>query len=230
MRLSALLFLLLSLVSHAQGTGPRTCRILFLSGTANSPEKIQLFDGTLSQEVELPRMGFSPIYEVAAGDITLAMLPAPPVDPKVIPSGAPKASVAAGITDFYILVAADPTNQITPLRFQIVNANAENFKRGQMLWFNLTGNKIAGLLGTRKLMMEPNSRTIVDAPASKQEDYHVNIHYLPPGKERSEPICETNWAHDPRSRSVFFVINTNGGKAPRVMGFPDFREAPAENP
>lgn len=230
MRLPALLLVLFSLTSHAQETGSRTCRILFLGGNADSPEKTQLFDGVQSREVELPRMGFSPTYEVAAGDITLAILPAPPADPKVIPPGAPKASVAAGITDFYILVAADPTNKITPLRFQIVNANAENFKRGQMLWFNLTGNKIAGVLGSRKLMMEPNSKTILDAPASKQEDYHVNIHYLPPGKERSEPICETNWSHDPRSRSVFFVINAAGSKAPRVMGFPDYREPPAEKP
>ena len=106
---------------------------------------------------------------------------------------------------------------------QVVNANAENFKLGQQLWFNLTENKIGGVLGSQKLVIDPNSRIILDAPANQKEDYHVNIQFLPPGKQRAEPLCETNWSHDPRSRSVYFVID-QGGILPTIHGFPDFRE------
>ena len=44
-----------------------------------------------------------------------------------------------------------------------------------------------------------------------------------PGQQRAEPLCETNWSHDPRSRSVYFVVET-GGILPRILGFPDFRQ------
>lgn len=228
MRLPILAFLLLSLAAQAADTGPRTCRILFLNGPDDGPEKLHLCDGTSSQEVELTRMGFSPTYKIIPGALTLALLPKPPVpsptagEPPVIPPGAPKATLAATITDFYLIVSSDPANQVAPVKIQVVNASAEDFKLGQMLWFNLTENQIGGAVGSRKLLIKPNSRIILDAPASKQEDYHVNIQFIPPGKQRAEPLCETNWSHDPRSRSVYFVVST-GGILPRILGFPDFR-------
>ncbi len=223
-----LLFLLLSLAAQAADQGSRTCRILFLNGPDDGPTKLHLFDGRSSQEVELTRMGFSPVYQIIPGDLTLALLPKPPAppaiagDPPVIPPDAPKATLAAAITDFYLIVSSDPTNKIAPVKIQVVNASARSFKLGQQLWFNLTENKIGGFVGTQKLAIDPNSRIILDAPATGHNDYHVNIQFLPPGKQRVEPLCETNWSHDPRSRSVYFVVNT-GGILPRIVGFPDFR-------
>lgn len=226
-----ILLLLFSLAAQAAEKAPeRTCRILCLDAPDAMPVKLHLFDGTSCQEVELTRMGFSPIYQIRPGDLTLALLDKPPApapipgDPPVIPTGAPKATLAATISDFYLIISSDPSNKVVPVRIQVVNASATNFKPGQMLWFNLTANKIGGAVGSQKLAIEPNSRIILDAPANKQEDYHVNIKFLPPGKQRAEPLCETSWSHDPRSRSVYFVTH-NGGILPRILGFPDFRQA-----
>ena len=229
MRFPLFILLLLNLAAQAADQSPRTCRVLFLDGPENGPEKLQLFDGTSCQEVELTRMGFSPTYEIIPGDLTLTLLPKPPDPPQtaggspLIPLDAPKATLAAAISDFYLIVSSDPSNKVAPVKIQIVNASAANFKPGQMLWFNLTENKIGGAVGSQKLVIGPNARIILDAPANKQEDYHVNIQFLPPGQERVEPLCETNWSHDPRSRSVYFVVNA-GGILPRILGFPDFRQ------
>ena len=229
MRLPILAILSLALAALAGAQDTRTCRILFLNGPDDGPEKLHLFDGKSSQEVELTRMGFSPTYQIIPGDLTLALLPTPPAPPAsaggppVIPPDAPKAPLAAAISDFYLIVSSDPANKIAPVKIQVVNASAGNFKTGQMLWFNLTGNKIGGVIGSQKLVIEPNSRIILDPPANKQEDYHVNIQFVPPGQQRAEPLCETNWSHDPRSRSVYFVVET-GGILPRILGFPDFRQ------
>ena len=232
MRLLAFAVLLLGFSVHAAEKVTRTCRILFLDDAGNAPKKLHLFDGSASQEVELTRMGFSPIYKIAAGDITLAMLASPPVADEggkgfVIPPGAPKAAVTAAIADCYLMVASDPSNKVAPVRFQMIDASAARFKQGHMLWFNLTENRIAGTLGKRKLLVEPNSNAMIKPPANKLEDYHVNIQYLAPGAQRAEPLCETNWTCDPRSRSVFIIANT-GGRVPRVLGFPDFREVDEE--
>lgn len=214
-----------------QETGSRTCRVLFLARPAGAPKTLFLFDGASSQEVELGSMSFSPVYQLPSGDITLALLTAPPPPaadgkPPAVPPGAPKAAVKESIADFYLIVSSDPENKVTPVRMQVINANAGSFKNGQMMWYNLTDSLVGGVVGSNKLRIQPNSREILDAPANGPEDYPVNIHYVPPGKQRPEPLCETRWIHDPRSRSIFFVMKEPGSIFPRIIGIPDFRSKP----
>jgi hypothetical protein len=224
------LLLLLTLTAHAAEKSARTCRILYLNASGDAPQSLHLFDGLESQEVELPRMNFSPVYPIRPGALTLALLPSPPAPDGPIPADAPKAALAESVTDFYLIVSSDPANKVAPIRMRVINADAANFKRGQILWYNLTDNKIGGLLGSRKLLLDPQSRLILDAPAAGMEDYRVNIHFQPPGKTRPEPLCETSWTHDPRSRSVFFVISPDGSPIPRILGFPDFRSKEQPEP
>ena len=229
MRFPLLILLLVSLAAHAQEKSARTCRILFLNAADDAPQKLHLFDGVTSQEVELPRMNFSPVYSVAAGATALAFLPSAPPAAEAgaapaIPAGAPVAALSETITDFYLILSSDPANTIAPVRAKVINANVAHFKRGQMLWYNLTDSKVAGQLGTRKLLSAPQSRLVLDAPAPGREDYHVNLYFQPPGKTRAEPLCETNWSHDPSSRGVFFIIKAEQSAIPRVLGFADFRE------
>jgi hypothetical protein len=227
MRFPLFILLLAFVTAHAAETTSRSCRILFLNGPSDAPKTLHLFDGVSSQEVELPQMNFSPVYEIRSGALTLAMLPSPPV-PRAgttpdIPAEAPKATLTETITDFYLILSSDLDNKVAPVKIQVVNADVSNFKRGQMLWYNLTDTKVGGILGSRKLLIEPNSRLILDAPANGLEDYYVNIHFQPPGKTRAEPLCETRWTHDPRSRSVSFILKPASSLIPRILGFSDFR-------
>jgi hypothetical protein len=208
----------------------RTCRILFLDAPDAAPVKLQLFDGTKCREVDLPRMNFSKVYQLPGGPLNLRLLPAPPEDPAKIPAEAPGVAVAEGITDFYLLVTGDPANVTVPLRMQVINAGAEQLKAGQMLWFNLTQNPVGGTLGSEQLTIQPNSRVILNPPTTGNRDYPVNLTFRIPGKERLYPLCETRWRHDPRSRSVAFIIAESGYRSPRVMVFPDYREPSSGKP
>ena len=227
-----LLFLLLLLpaAALAQQAPKHTCRILFLDGPDNAPEKLQLFDGSKSREVDLPRMNFSKVYQLPAGPLELRLLPAPPADPAKLPPGAPTAAVAGDIADFYLLVTSDPANTVAPVRMQVINAGADKLKPGQMLWFNLTRNPVAGTLGSEKLTIQPGTRATLNAPATGNQDYQVNLSFRIPGNERIYPLCETKWRHDPRSRSVVFIITEQGSRSPRVLVFPDYREPPPAKP
>ena len=69
--------------------------------------------------------------------------------------------------------------------------------------------------------------TIPTAPTTGSGDYPVKLFFRIPDNEHLYPLCETKWRHDPRSRSVAFIITENGQRSPRVMIFPDFREAPS---
>jgi hypothetical protein len=203
----------------------RTCRILFLEGPDSAPNKLQLFDGTRSREVELPRLNFSPVYQLPAGNLTLSLLPDPPADPAKLPAGAPRANVAETVVDFYLLLTSDPSNPVAPVKIQVINAGTDRLRAGQMMWFNLTDHQIGGRIGKERLAMQPRSTVTLDPPANGAEDYPVDLAYRLPGKDIAYPICETKWRHDPKSRSLAFVFAKPGTRTPRVLVFPDFRQS-----
>jgi len=116
------------------------------------------------------------------------------------------------------------------MRMQVINAGADKLKSGQTLWFNLNKNPVGGTVGTETLKIQPGSRDVLNAPATGNHDYPVKLYFRMPGNEHLYPLCETKWRHDPRSRSVAFIIAENGVRAPRVMVFPDFREPKSLQP
>jgi len=221
---------LLLVATLAGKTPERTCRILFLDGPDDAPAKLQLFDGAKSREVDLPRMNFSKVYQLPGGPLNLRLLPSPPDDPAKIPAAAPGVAVAEGLGDFYLLVTSDPANTIAAVRMQVIDAGADKLKSGQTLWFNLTKNPVGGTVGTETLKIQPGARATLNTPATGNKDYPVKLYFRIPGNEHLYPLCETKWRHDPRSRSVAFIIAENGARSPRVMVFPDFREAPPAKP
>lgn len=225
MRRFLLLFCLLQTLSAAESKGPRTCRILFLGASQGAPQTIQLFDGSGCQEVELPRMSFSPVYHLPAGDRVLRLLTTPPLKPEEVDPGAPQAPIAQTISDFYLILNSDPANKVVPIKMQIIDADSSKFKPGQMLWFNLTPNSVGGQIGSEQLAMAANSRAILKAPASGNEDYNVNLSFRLPGSDVLYPLCETKWQFDSRARTVQFIVVQEGSRAPRILGFPDYREA-----
>jgi len=203
----------------------RTCRILFLEGPDSAPNSLHLFDGARSQEVELPRLNLSPVYEIPAKTMTISLLPAPLEDPAKLTPGAPTAKIPEGVTDFYLLLTHDASNQVAPVKMQVINAGADRLRAGQMLWFNLTEYPVGGRVGSEKLAIRPRSSVTLDPPATGANDYPVDLAYRLPNKDDVYPICETKWLHDPRSRSLAFIFAKPGVRTPRVLVFPDFRHS-----
>jgi len=110
-----------------------------------------------------------------------------------------------------------------PLRMQMVNANYDKIGLGEMLWINLTHKHVAGKIGKSSLKLAPNTTALVSSPASSPEDYPVEIYFRVPDDDRTHPLIESQWRHDPRSRSVVFVFDEGRRRSPRIMSFSDFR-------
>lgn len=230
-----LLFLigLLPLASNAQDTARRTCRLLMLGERGTVPEPLYLHDGKTARQVETPRMNLSTPYEMPAGALTLRMLTAPPAEDQPVNPAAPSAAVAEGVGSFYLLVTADPSNKVTPVRMQVIDASTDRFKAGQMLWYNLTATDVGGDVGTQKLAVKARSKVTIDPPATAAEDYNVKLSYRG-ANNTAQPICETRWQHDPWARTVLFVVNEPGVPIPRIFAFPDNpsdgKQAEGKNP
>ncbi len=222
--LTIFILLALCLNTFAQEAKKKTCRILFLERPSSAPAKLQLFDGATSREVELPGLNFSPVYELPAGNLMLTLLPSPPVDPEKLPHGAPTTKVPENVFDFYLIVTTDPENKVAPVRMKVIDAGQAEFRRGQMLWYNLTDLTVGGNLGSEKLVLKPLSKTVMNAPVKSGGDYPVSLGYRGLENGLWYPICETRWSHDPRSRSLGFLFMQGSSRTPRVQVFPDYRD------
>jgi hypothetical protein len=225
MRLLILLLACLPAVSFAQEKSRRTCRVLVLGENGSVPSPLYLHDGKTAREIELPRMNLSKTYDMPAGALNLKLLSVPPAEGKPVDPAAPGASVAENIGAFYLLLTADPANKTVPVRMQVIDASAERFKPGQMLWYNLTGVDISGELGKQQVAIKARSKTISDPPAKAAEEYNVNLSYKHPTDGKTYPIFETKWLHNPQARTVSFIVAENGSPIPRVMSFRDNPEA-----
>lgn len=223
MRLILFIALLIPSIATAQKGVEHTCRILFLNGPDAAPSEAYLFEGTRSIKVELPRMNLSQVYKLPAGPLKLKMLSKPITDPKLLPKGAPSVNISANLTDFYLLVTSNPKNKVVPVRLRVINANAGRVKRGQMLWYNLTKKTITGKIGKQKLHLKPSNHRVIKEPIKGKKNYPVELQFTIPGDNFVHPLCETQWRHDPRSRSIVFVVPDNNRRAPRVLAFSDFR-------
>ena len=225
-----LLTLMVPIIGRAQEKQPeRTFRILFLNPPPDAPKKLFLFDGVSSQEIGLSGMEFSDVHQVAGGATELHVLTSPVSKPEEVPDGAPSARIAPSVADFYLVATGDGSNKVAPVRIQLIDAGSDKFRKGQMMWYNLTGTPVGGKLGSRKLALRSQSRMIVDAPANGNEPYEVNLTYTLPDDPRFYPICQTQWVHDPRSRMLVFVSGGANNTAPRISGFKDFREMAKES-
>ena len=107
---------------------------------------------------------------------------------------------------------------------QIIDANPATFRKGQMMWFNLTDARVGGKLGSRELALEPNSRKTTGAPASKNEAITTG-HLLPEARSGKSlaPVRNRVASRPRRSRIVMFVLPQGANRAPRIMSFSDFR-------
>lgn len=218
------ILLLIALVSTLPAQErDRTCRILFPNGPDQATGIYYLYDGIASQQVTLPRLSLSAVHKLRPGNIRIHLLSSPVTKPEEVPPGAPEVTVTADITDLYLLVSNDPDNKVLPLRMKVVNANYDKIRLGEMLWFNLTQKNLAGKIGTSSLQLAANSSAVVKQPATSAGDYPVEIYFRVPGDERTHPLIESQWYHDPRSRFIVFVFDEGRRRAPKVMSFSDFR-------
>lgn len=207
----------------AEEPSKRSCRVLFPERPGDAPKKLYLFDGLESQEVVLPKMNFSPTYELPGGPLRITFLTEPVVYPNLPPPGAPSITIPETLTDIYLIVQADRSNEIVPVRMNVIDAGSGRLRNGQMLWINTTDKTIGGFLGSDEIMVGKHSRMVSDPPLKKAGYYTVRLGYHNEEDGRAYPICQTKWRHDPRSRNVAFVLAKPGVRTPRILVYADFR-------
>ena len=226
MKISVALFLLFSLLcgrSFGEGAKKHTFRTIFLDRPSHAPKVLYLFDGSQSFEVDLPKMNFSKVYELPAGDLRAVLTSSAVLNLEDVPASAPTVDVPEGVTDFYLLFFSDPTNKATQVKVKLVDAGGDELKLGETMWFNLSKCSVGGELGSIKMMIKPNSKYVMPPPIENLGSYPARLYYQKPDSDRVFPLCQTLWRHNPKSRSIGFVYSKSADLAPLMVTFRDYR-------
>ena len=104
-----------------------------------------------------------------------------------------------------------------------IEVDPAKFKKGGMLWYNLTQNHMEGTLGDAELTLEPNSQTVISNPVAGEENFLVKLSFSTPDNDQLRPLSETKWPHYSRGRIVQFVLEEPGSIVPRLLGVADNR-------
>jgi len=222
-RLLVILPFAISLLSSINLANGRTCRLVFPERPGGIPKSAYLFDGEKSRPVFLPSMNLSEVVLLPKGEITLAMTLDEITDPATLPPGSPILKIPELVTDFFIIMTADPANPVLPLKMNLVNAGEGHLKAGETLWHNMTGHRIAAKLGRAEVIIEPMNKAVSKPPAAASGYYAAALAYQPGGVGDYAPITEQSWWHDANSRHIGFTVNT-GGRLPKIFFFRDFRD------
>jgi len=206
--------------THAQAG--RTCRLVYPERPNSAPKTAFIFDGKLSKQVMLPSMNFSPVLELPDGNLTIAMTAQQITNPGGLPADTPMLRIPEHVRDFYIIITPKPDNKTFPVQMNLVDTGGSKLKPGQTLWYNLTNHRIIAKLGESDMKVEPNGKTITDAPLTDSGYYVAKIGYQADGTAPLAPITKQSWWHDANSRHLGFIANT-GGKLPKLYYFRDFR-------
>lgn len=201
----------------------RTCRILYIANSSETINRAYLFDGTTSQKVPLPKMNFSEVIELPAGELKLGLLPEPGNASESFPESAPAVNLTNKVTDFFLLVTGDPDNPYLPVKLTLIDISNNRLKPGETLWINYTNNRISAVLGEDELTIPPMKRAICRPSLEKSGYYKAAFTYQREADGDFLPIMRKSWWHDSSSKNLGFIVQTSA-RLPKIFTIRDHRD------
>lgn len=203
-------------------------RVIFLAKIKPEPKKLFLFDGTKSRMLVPTTVNMSQVValspeaefiEVVSSDTVVS-------EPTL---GAPKVKVPESISYFYLLVDADPENEVCPVKLEIVDASQERIVPGETLWMNFTKKIIQGELGDQKIIIEPDSQKVMKSPRADSGYYKASFSYKIDKQGDFFPIMKKSWWLDIDSTHLGIIVD-RGGRIPTIYMLRDRKEPTSTEP
>ncbi len=207
-----LLVLLLSLISSAS-TSARTAKILYLKANKTAPQEAFLYqvdkEGLKDAiKVPLPKNNFSKTIDLEDGDTKLYFLPSElTTDDEKLPADTPSVSVPAAWSKVLIFAHLDPSNNILPIRFNVINAGDDKLGTGDLLFINSSDSDIHGTVGSKKLSLKSKSTEVISDQAAPEALYRVKLNRLDKKRNISVTFIRQKWPMIKNSSAVVFVYN-----------------------
>lgn len=208
------LLLLLAFSTSVQSA--RLVKIIYFDTPKSISEKVYIYD-TSGEKVEvfLKYKKASESFEISEGITKLAFLgeDVDSDDPSPL-LGAPNINIPESWDKILLIAFKDPTNKKYGIRVKAINAAPSEFDTGQILFINYTNLSLFGKMGSKKLLVKPRSKFILDMKNLNELSYPFKLDYI--NKETSsKPVyfIRKTWRNYSKRRQLVFIYHPSGSKS-----------------
>jgi len=187
--------------------------INILNPTTDTPREAFLVQDRFVTPVDIPKRNFSPKVTIPAGDLSLSLVAKLPPKGEPIPSNAPKIQIPADWQAVIVILLADDSNDIFPVRPLVLNADRSGFSDGKILACNFSKTPIISHLEDRSTNVYPGKFSILNPPKG-EGTYGVTIERLIENKPL--PLFSGKWRSYSDRKQILFITPSNRPGKPRV--------------
>jgi hypothetical protein len=207
------------LLTTSSLSAERVARIMYYGASKAAPKTAFIYDQTgASQPVKLGRHHFSDSFEIPSGDIVLKFVSKELPDDQPVPETAPGLKIPKKWKKVLIMVSEDLENTVFPITLNAINASDDVFGPGELFFINFTDIGVFGLVGDKKLVLRPQATAVISNPASKREDYYVQLDSVESTIETRRWLLRQQWRHQPEQRFVYFVLPMPKPRVAKLYG------------
>ena len=197
----------------------RVARIMYYGASKAAPKTAFAYDQSgASQVVKLGRHHFSDSFEIPSGDIVLRFVSKALPDDQPVPETAPQLKIPKKWKKVLIMVSEDSGNAVLPIALNAIDASDNVFGPGELLFINFTDIGIFGMVGDKKLILKPDTSELISSPASKREDYYVQLDSVESTIDSRRWLLRQQWRHQPKQRYVVFVLPMPKPRVAKIYG------------
>ncbi|MGJ8652759.1 MAG: hypothetical protein ACSHX8_05760 [Opitutaceae bacterium] len=191
---------------------------MYFNQPADAPDSVLMYQvGTEPIEVALPGYNFTPCYDIPAGEQILRFLLEPLAVGEEFPQGAPFVRVPEKWQKVLVLAFHDPQNPTLPVKFRAINASPSKFDNGNTMFINFSPKVIFGMLGDKKLIVQPGKVVVKKDSYPLDEDYFVSLRQMNPDKTENYRFLTKMFRHYPDQRKMVFIYVPEGSKSVRYF-------------
>lgn len=207
------------LLATSSVSAERVARIMYYGASKAAPKTAFVYDQKgASQPVKLGRYHFSDSFEIPSGDIVLKFVSKQLPDDQLPPEGAPELKIPKKWKKVLIMVSQDLENAVFPITLNAIDASDNVFGPGELFFINFTEIGVFGMVGDKKLVLKPQATAVISNPASKRENYYVQLDSLESTIETRRWLLRQQWRHQPEQRYVVFVLPMPKPRVAKIYG------------
>ncbi len=209
------------LLTTSSVSAERVARIMYYGASKAAPKTAFIYDQTgASQPVKLGRHHFSDSFEIPSGDIVLKFVSKQLPEDQLPPEGAPGLKIPKKWKKVLIMVSEDLENAVFPITLNAIDASDNVFGPGELFFINFTEIGVFGMVGDQKLVLKPQATAVISNPASKREDYYVQLDSVESTIETRRWFLRQKWRHQPKQRYVAFIIPMPKPRVAKIYATP----------
>jgi hypothetical protein len=209
------------LLTTSSVSAERVARIMYYGASKAAPKTAVAYDesGAL-QTLELGRHHFSDSFEIPSGDIVLKFVSKELPEGQPVPETAPQLKIPQKWKKVLIMVSEDSGNTVLPIALNAIDASDDVFGPGELLFINFSEIGVFGMVGDKKLLLKPKGTALISNPASKREDYYVQLDSVEGTIETRRWLLRQRWRHQPKQRYVAFVLPMPKPRVAKIYATP----------